>query len=299
MNVLIYTRTSTREQELGHGAQETYCREYARSQGLTVGGVFRDQISGGVEVTKREGFCNLLEVIGKGDVLVVMKRDRLGRDLIQNAIAESLVQRKGARVAALDCPEGDDPNSVFMRCMIDALAQHERALIQERTRAALAEKRRKGEALGSPKRGYMSDEKGLEVINQTEVEAVERVKVWRQNGHTLKAIRGLCEQEGITTRRGTHPSIATLSVWTRGVTLTHPLRAEKRGPKRNRKSSLRVEDKIVGLQAVVQDLHARGLSQRAIVAELTQRGYRTKKGNPFTKTQVCRILARSPNLTQG
>lgn len=294
MRALIYTRTSTRDQELGHSAQESHCREYARAHGLTVTGVFKDHVSGSVEPGKRDGFNRLLDALGEGDVLLTLKRDRLGRDVVQNAVAESLVHRKGARVVTLDCSSGDDPSAVFMRLVIDAVAQYERALIQQRTRAALAEKRARGEVCGVPARGYRKDEQGRAVIDEKECEMIERVRAWRSEGRTLAQIQTLCEREGVTARSGRAPSLGTLSLWTRGVQMKHKPHRPKRtvtGPSR-----ARVEDNVVGLRAVVHDLHARGLSQRAIVTELGVRGYRTRNGRPYTKTQVWRILARSPHV---
>lgn len=294
MRTLIYTRTSTRDQELGHSAQESHCREYARAHGLTVAGVYKDHVSGGIAPAKRAGFMQLLDALNKNDVLLTLKRDRLGRDVVHNAVAESLVKRQGARVVTLDCASGDDPSAMFMRCVIDAVAQYERALIQQRTRVALAEKRMRGEVCGTPPRGYRKDEQGRAVVDERECEMIERVRVWRGEGRTLAEIKTLCEREGVTARSGRAPSLGTLSLWTRGVQMEHsPPRPKRtaRGPSR-----ARVEDNVVGLRAVVHDLHTRGWSQRAIVAELGARGYRTKRGKPYSKTQVWRILARSPHV---
>jgi len=45
--------------------------------------------------------------------------------------------------------------------------------------------------------------------------------------------------------------------------------------------------------AVVRELRAAGLSQRAIVAELGARGLVSRVGRPFAKTQIARMLARA------
>lgn len=292
MRALIYTRTSTKEQELGHGAQESLCREHAEAQGWRVEGVWRDQISGGVEVVRREGFMSLLEHARKGDIVLIAKRDRLGRNLVGNAAAESLLLKRGVSLCALDVASGDDPGSVFMRHVIDAVAQYERALISERTRAALAEKVRKGEALGSPKRGYKSDEEGMLVEDAEERMIMEQVRAWRAEGLTITELHERCLDEGLTSRRGEPPSRSTVGGWVQDISVSDEMSVERRGAEPTEPSPQRVESLVVGLKDVILDLSERGLSQRAIVAELARRGYRTRAGRPYSKTQVWRILQR-------
>jgi DNA invertase Pin-like site-specific DNA recombinase len=48
-----------------------------------------------------------------------------------------------------------------------------------------------------------------------------------------------------------------------------------------------------GVLAVVRELRAAGLSQRAIVAELDVRGVVSRAGAPFGQTQIARMLARA------
>ena len=80
-------------------------------------------------------------------MLLVAKRDRLGRDVIAVAMIERLIAKRGARVvsAAGEGTDSDDPSALLMRRLIDSFAEYERALIAARTRAALAAKRRRGE----------------------------------------------------------------------------------------------------------------------------------------------------------
>jgi hypothetical protein len=62
----------------------------------------------------------LLEAVAalrRGDVLLVAKRDRIGRDVIAVAMIERLVAKRGARVisAAGEGTESDDPAGLLMR----------------------------------------------------------------------------------------------------------------------------------------------------------------------------------------
>lgn len=53
-----------------------------------------------------------------------------------------------------------------------------------------------------------------------------------------------------------------------------------------------------GVLDIVRQLRAEGLSQRAIVDELAARGLVSRAGQPFGKTQVARMLARSPRVEE-
>ena len=77
-----------------------------------------------------------------GATLIVAKLDRLSRDL---AFLANL-QKSGVHFLAADMPEA---NELTIHVMA-ALAQHERRMISERTRQALAAARRRGVKLGNP-----------------------------------------------------------------------------------------------------------------------------------------------------
>ena len=81
------------------------------------------------------------------DVLIVAKRDGLGRDVIVVALIERVIARRGARIvsAAADGTDNEDPSNVLMRRLIDSFAEYERLIIGARTKSALAAKRRRGE----------------------------------------------------------------------------------------------------------------------------------------------------------
>jgi len=81
-------------------------------------------------------------------VLLVAKRDRLARDSMTAAMVERLCERSGAIVRTADgAGDGDGPEAVLMRRMVDAFAEHERLLIKARTKAAMAVKRSRDERI--------------------------------------------------------------------------------------------------------------------------------------------------------
>ena len=138
MRAIIYLRVSTEEQSrsgLGLEAQEEAATKHALQQGFEPGATFADAgISGAASVDKRPGLVEAISSLDAGDVLVVAKRDRLGRDPIVVAMIERLVARRGARIlsAAGEGTDGDGPTDVLMRRIVDAFAEHERLVIGAR-----------------------------------------------------------------------------------------------------------------------------------------------------------------------
>ena len=111
--------------------------------------LFEDYASGAKD--NRPGLGRALEFVQSGDVLVVWKLDRLGRSLSHLLAIVSLLKEK--RVAFRSLTENLDtttPSGEFLFQVFGALAQYERALIQERIVAGLAAARKRGRIGGRP-----------------------------------------------------------------------------------------------------------------------------------------------------
>jgi len=136
-------------------------------------------------------------------VLLVAKRDRLARDSMTAAMVERLCERSGAIVRTADgAGDGDGPEGVLMRRIVDAFAEYERLLIKARTRAALAVKRSRGEGI-SRQAGYgyrlAADGVHLEA-DPREQRVLELVASYRAEGLTLRAIGARLEGLGLVPR---------------------------------------------------------------------------------------------------
>ncbi len=194
MRILAYIRVSTEQQsESGAGlsAQINSCQKWADLQGLPLHSVFSDEgISGSTGIEKRPSLMDAINCLEKGDVLIVAKRDRIGRDPIHVAMIEASAKRKGARIvsAAGEGTEDNNPSSVFMRRLIDAFSEFERNIICERTRAAMQAKRAKGERVGHIPFGYRLSNDNIHI----EKDQAEQL--------ILKQIMDLMEQ-GLSTRK--------------------------------------------------------------------------------------------------
>jgi DNA invertase Pin-like site-specific DNA recombinase len=203
MTTLAYLRVSTDQQtESGAGldAQLDACTR----AGGELGGVYRDEgISGSAGLEKRPVLLAAIGALDKGDILLVAKRDRLGRDPLVVAMIESAVKRKGARIvsAAGEGTDSDNPSDVLMRRMVDAFAEYERLIIGARTKAALASKKARGERTGSIPYGYRlaADGKQLEA-DEREQEIVRLVRLLRDGGETYRAIAAELMARGLSPR---------------------------------------------------------------------------------------------------
>ena len=100
---------------------------------------------------ERQGLEAALSALKSGDMLVVWRLDRLGRSLIKLIELMEELGKKGIEFHSL-CESIDTSSSggrlVFH--MMAALAEFERSLISERTRAGMQAAREKGRHLGRP-----------------------------------------------------------------------------------------------------------------------------------------------------
>ncbi len=100
----------------------------------------------------RTGLMEAIAATAPGDTLVVWRLDRLGRSLVDLIDILSQLAERGAEFHSLT--EAIDTNSSGGRLvfhMMGALAEFERNLISERTRAGMAAAKKSGKQIGRPK----------------------------------------------------------------------------------------------------------------------------------------------------
>lgn len=208
MRAIGYIRVSTNEQAasgLGLDSQRAAIAGAASRLGCEPATVFEDAgFSGALSLEDRPGLLAAVEALRRGDVLVVAKRDRLGRDPIAVAMVDRLVARKGARVVSAleEGTNGDDPTNVLMRRMLDAFSEFERLLIGARTKAALRAKRSRGERAGNVPFGFRATETGKLVPESTEQEAIALVRSLRAEGLKLREVVAELDERGVVGRTG-------------------------------------------------------------------------------------------------
>ena len=109
-------------------------------------------ISGNVAIALRRGFARLLDRLEAGDVLVVTKLDRLGRNVMDVGSTVAKLAELGVRVHCLALGGVDLTSSTGKLTMnvLNAVAEFERDLLVERTQAGLGRAKAEGKTLGRP-----------------------------------------------------------------------------------------------------------------------------------------------------
>ena len=127
--------------------------------------IVTETISGSVAIAQRRGFSRLMDKLEAGDVLIVTKLDRLGRDAIDVSTTVRKLEELGVRVHCLALGGVDLASSAGKMTMsvINAVAQFERDLLIERTQSGLKRAKSEGKTLGRPAR--LNEKQKLDVLS--------------------------------------------------------------------------------------------------------------------------------------
>src|SRR5271163_62123 len=193
-------RVSTAEQGqsgLGLEAQQASVHAFVAAQGWTLVAEFSDAASGMDD--RRPGFqAALIRCRQLGAVLAAARLDRITR----RAHTLSQLLEDGYSIRAADMPGADD----LMMRIYAAMAQKERELISERTRAALAAAKVRGAALGGD-RGYRPS-----AAPCTAAAAAARAEEADRTAHRVRIEINRLRESGITTLVGLAHALTALGV---------------------------------------------------------------------------------------
>lgn len=143
-----YCRVSTADQ-----APENQVREIeAAGFKIEPKRVITETVSGSVAARERPGFAKLMDKLESGDILIVTKLDRLGRNAMDVRANIEALAAEGVRVHCLALGGMDltSPAGKMTMSVINAVAEFERDLLIERTQSGLARAKASGKALGRP-----------------------------------------------------------------------------------------------------------------------------------------------------
>jgi len=143
-----YVRVSTSGQTTDNQLQEIQAAGFSIEPRRAV----TETISGSVATAQRRSFARLLDRLEAGDVLVVTKLDRLGRNAMDVGSTVAKLADLGVRVHCLALGGVDLTSSTGKLTMnvINAVAEFERDLLIERTQAGLSRAKAEGKQLGRP-----------------------------------------------------------------------------------------------------------------------------------------------------
>lgn len=167
-----YCRVSTSDQTTANQLQEI------ESQGFSVEPkrVIMETISGSVAAMERPGFSKLIDRMEDGDVLIVTKLDRLGRNAMDVRATVERLAASGVKVHCLALGGVDLTSAAGKMTMgvIAVVSEFERDLLIERTQAGLSRAKAQGRSLGRP----------AALTKAQQIEALEM----RSSGASLQAV---------------------------------------------------------------------------------------------------------------
>lgn len=193
---VAYVRVSTGKQELSIDAQRSAIEAWAAVHGIHIAAWYVDHgVKGTTPLEQRAGLLAAMTGIVEHDagLMVILRRDRIARDALIAALIDRAVESSGAKVTTVDgVGNGDSPSDKFMRTVLDASSQFERAMIAARTRAALSIKKQRGERVGRPT-----------VADTLSAETIELVKSLYKSGHyTQASLAEELNRRGVATASG-------------------------------------------------------------------------------------------------
>jgi DNA invertase Pin-like site-specific DNA recombinase len=187
---ILYARASTGDQTLSLKAQKSKLEQQAQYRGWEDIAYIEDS-GQSAKTLDRPGMRRALQMLerGQADTLCAVKLDRLSRSVVDFVSLLSLAEKQGWTLVVLDLAlDTASANGRFVDQILASVAELERNLIAERTRAALAVKKTQGIRLGRPVR--------------LAPEIRRFIGHARTQGYTLAAIADTLDRQGIPTAHG-------------------------------------------------------------------------------------------------
>lgn len=144
----LYARVSTDGQTTQNQLEEVRSAGYE----IPASRVVEEVVSGSIAASERPGFRRLIDRLEHGDVLIVSKLDRLGRNAMDVRATVETLDKNGIKVCCLALGGADLTSAAGKMTMqvLNAVAEFERDLLIERTRAGLVRAKSQGTKLGRP-----------------------------------------------------------------------------------------------------------------------------------------------------
>lgn len=186
--VFAYCRVSSLQQTTENQVQEIATAGFNITKGRTI----EETVSGSVEAMQRKGFAKLMDKLEAGDVLVVTRLDRLGRNAMDvRSTVEKLAEMK-VRVHCLQLGGVDLTSSAGKMTMqvINACAEFEKDLLVERTLAGQARAKANGVKFGRP--AALGEKQKADVLAQLNqgVPIAQIARDFKTSRQTIMRVRG-------------------------------------------------------------------------------------------------------------
>jgi len=203
---ISYLRVSTKRQgasHLGLDAQKASVSNYVKNNGNMLIDSFVE-----IESGKNDQRPELIKAINRcketGALLLIAKIDRLSRNIAFIFTLKEELQKAGIDFIALDLPFA---NTLTLGIMA-SMAQHEREICSQRTKAGLQAAKARGQILGTNNLTDAGRIKAHATISRNAREDVSSrhayhfIKPLREQGYSYAKIAAMLDDEGYRTRNG-------------------------------------------------------------------------------------------------
>ncbi|MGG4460465.1 recombinase family protein [Brevibacillus porteri] len=212
----IYARVSTEEQAKSGFSLDDQVRECRKKAATSEAAEYIDDVSG--EFLDRPALSRLRQDVKDGVItkIVCLDPDRLSRKLMNQLLITDEFDKRGIELVFVNGEYAKTPEGQLFYSMRGAIAEFEKAKINERMSRGRREKARQGRVLRDFQiYGYSYDsEKEQIVINEVEAAVVRLVfDLFTQPNELVQGINGIAvylTNKGVPTKRGA-------SVWHRQV----------------------------------------------------------------------------------
>jgi site-specific DNA recombinase len=208
MKAIGYIRVSTEDQAregVSLDNQRTKIRAYCELKEMDLVNIVEDA---GISAKNlnRAGVQKVLDMARRKEVdaVIVYKLDRMFRSTVDALETTKLFAKWGVSFHSIhETLDTQSAMGKFFFTLTAALAEMERGIIAERTRAALKHKRAKNEKTGGDVPfGFDLSPTGFLVPNLAEQRAIRLISELRLKGYALRAVCRELEREGYRTKSG-------------------------------------------------------------------------------------------------
>lgn len=157
-----------------------------KENGVDENNIFQERISGGVSTKKRPEFDKLMNVVKKGDIIVVSEMSRFSRSLQDLIESVNKLTDEGIGVVFLKenitiDTNGLNPMNKLIFQLFGAFAEFEKSLIAERVKMGMKASKEKGTQMGRPKKEIDMKQFELDANELTYEELAEKYHISRAN----------------------------------------------------------------------------------------------------------------------
>lgn len=203
-----YIRVSTEEQsEYSPDSQQRAICDYAQKNGihLLTEECYSDIGISGRHAANRPGFLAMLRRAKERprpfEMILVWKLSRFSRNRSDSIVYKQQLRKLGISVVSVTEPICEDPTSVLMEAMLEAMDEYYSLNLGEEVRRGMREKFRRGGVVTAPPFGYRVKD-GQFVLVPEEAELIRQMQARHLAGESYLSIAAWLNEAGVRTRRG-------------------------------------------------------------------------------------------------